>query len=81
MGKIEGSAQDSRIMMRDELGDDSEGEKPWLYGLVKSHSRINYSNVFAKDEHTSATQVCLTESARFQTCCLESVKSHATTIF
>jgi hypothetical protein len=49
MGKIEGSAQDSRIMMRDELGDDSEGEKPWLYGLVKSHSRINYSNVFAKD--------------------------------
>jgi len=43
MGKIEGSAQDSRIMMRDELGDDSEGGKPWLYGLVKSHSSINYS--------------------------------------
>jgi len=28
MGKIEGSAQDSRIMMRDESGDDSEGGKP-----------------------------------------------------
>ena len=51
MGKIEGSAKDSRIVMRDESGDDSEGGKPWLCGLVKSHSSINYSNVFAKDWH------------------------------
>jgi len=53
-------------MMRDELGDDSEGGKPWLCGLVKSRLSINYSNIFAKDWHTSATQVFLTASARFQ---------------
>jgi hypothetical protein len=34
MGKIEGSAKDSRTMMRDESVDDSEGRKPWLCGLV-----------------------------------------------
>jgi len=47
-GKIEGSAKDSRTIMKDESTDDSDGEKPWLYGLVKSRSSINCSNVFAK---------------------------------
>jgi hypothetical protein len=47
-GKIEGPAKDSRTIMKDESGDDSDGGKPWLYGLVKSRSSINCSNVFAK---------------------------------
>jgi hypothetical protein len=48
MGKIEGSAMDSKTMMRDKSEDNSEGGKCYLYGLAMSHCSINCSNVFAK---------------------------------
>jgi hypothetical protein len=48
MGKIKGSAMDSRTMMRDESKDNSEVGKPYLCGLAMSHCSINCSNVFAK---------------------------------
>ena len=35
-------------MIRDESEDNSEGGKPYLYGLAMSHYSINCSNVFAK---------------------------------
>jgi len=35
-------------MIRDELEDNSEGGKPYLYGLAMSHYSINCSHVFAK---------------------------------
>jgi hypothetical protein len=40
MGKIEGSAMDSRTMMRDESEDNSEVGKPYLCGLAISHYSI-----------------------------------------
>jgi hypothetical protein len=48
MGKIKGSAMDSRTMMRDESEDNSEVGKPYLCGLAMSQCSINCSNVFAK---------------------------------
>jgi len=48
MGKIEGSAMNSRIIRRDESEDNSKGGKPYLCGLAMCHCSINCSNVFAK---------------------------------
>jgi len=48
MGKIEGSAIDSKTMMIDESEDNSEGGKCYLYDLAMSHCSINCSNVFSK---------------------------------
>jgi hypothetical protein len=47
-GKIEGSAMDSRTMMRDESEDNSEGGKCYLYDLAMSHCSISCSNIFSK---------------------------------
>jgi hypothetical protein len=47
-GKIAGSVMNSRITMRDGSKDNSEGVKPYLYGLARSHYNINCSNVCAK---------------------------------
>jgi hypothetical protein len=47
-GKIIVSVMNSRTMMRDGSEDNSEGVKPYLYGLARSHYSINCSNVCAK---------------------------------
>jgi len=47
-GKIEGSAMDSRMRMRDKSEDDFEGGKPQLWGPVRSRCSTNCSSTFAK---------------------------------
>jgi len=66
MGKIEGSAMDSRTVKR--------WIRRWLWRretIVMWFSQVsqstNYSNVFAKDRHSFAMWVYLLASARFQT--------------